>query len=215
MQTWMIAFHSYHGGYLDQAETTYLDEHCKTTFTFLNRWASYQILDTSDESTGEIHLEIKTIGILSGVNENSKRELQLLTVILRWQKTCVRTSVKRSLTHQFCSSLRDFETDRWRPATIQGHRQRWRNCRFDSNGISSHLEQQQFHWSAWHHAVDFRSNGEALSDIRVRWLPSLSPHRRLFARSRQCITKLCNRQTQPGRSLRPLWRAWRPQGPVG
>ncbi|WP_141735953.1 hypothetical protein [Oligoflexus tunisiensis] len=67
--TWMIVFHTYHGGYLDQAETTFLDENCKTTFTFLNRWASYQILDSSDEDTGEILLEIKTRRIISGINE--------------------------------------------------------------------------------------------------------------------------------------------------
>lgn len=73
--TWMIVFHTYYGGYLDQKEATYLDEKCKTSFTTVNRWAEYQILSSSNEGTGEIHLEIKTRRILAVTNENAPPEM--------------------------------------------------------------------------------------------------------------------------------------------
>ncbi|WP_141735954.1 hypothetical protein [Oligoflexus tunisiensis] len=73
--TWIRVFHTYYGGYLDQKETTFLDEKCKTVFTSVNRWASYQILSSSNEETGEIYLEIKTRRILAVTNENAPPEM--------------------------------------------------------------------------------------------------------------------------------------------
>ncbi|WP_141731183.1 hypothetical protein [Oligoflexus tunisiensis] len=63
---WMISYQTYYGGYLDQKETTFLDAKCKKSYTSLNRWATYRILDSSNEDTGEIHLEMKTRRILAG-----------------------------------------------------------------------------------------------------------------------------------------------------
>ncbi|WP_141735950.1 hypothetical protein [Oligoflexus tunisiensis] len=74
-QTWITVFHTYFGGYLRQTETTFLDEKCKSSYTSLNRWAEYSILNSSNEETGEIHLEMKTRRILSYTNENAPSEL--------------------------------------------------------------------------------------------------------------------------------------------
>ncbi|HET9237487.1 MAG TPA: hypothetical protein VFO10_09570 [Oligoflexus sp.] len=73
--TWIRVFHTYYGGYLDQKETTFLDEKCKTTFTSVNRWAEYQILDSSDQDSGELRLAIKTRRILTVTNENAPPEM--------------------------------------------------------------------------------------------------------------------------------------------
>ncbi|WP_141735910.1 hypothetical protein [Oligoflexus tunisiensis] len=74
-QTWTTVFHTYAAGYLRQTETTFLDEECKSSYTSLNRWATYSILSSSNEGTGEIHLEIKTRRVLSYTNENAPPEL--------------------------------------------------------------------------------------------------------------------------------------------
>ncbi|WP_141735955.1 hypothetical protein [Oligoflexus tunisiensis] len=74
-QTWITVFHTYSGGYLRQIETTFLDEECRSSYTSLNRWATYSILSSSNEASGEIHLELKTRRILSGTNENAPPEL--------------------------------------------------------------------------------------------------------------------------------------------
>lgn len=73
--TWIRVFQTYYGGYLDQKETTFLDDKCKTTFTSVNRWAEYQILDSSTEDSGELHLAIKTRRILTVTNENAPPEM--------------------------------------------------------------------------------------------------------------------------------------------
>lgn len=73
--TWTRIFHTYYGGYLDQKETTFLDDKCKTTFTSVNRWAEYQILDSSNEDSGEIHLAIRTRRVLTVTNENAPPEM--------------------------------------------------------------------------------------------------------------------------------------------
>lgn len=73
--TWIRVFQTYHGGYLDQKETTFLDDKCRTTFTSVNRWAEYQMLESSNEDSGEIHLAIKTRRILTVTNENAPPEM--------------------------------------------------------------------------------------------------------------------------------------------
>lgn len=72
---WVISFQTYYGGYLDQKETYFWDEKCKKTYTYLNRWATYRILDSSNEATGEIHLEMKTRRILQGTADFAPAEL--------------------------------------------------------------------------------------------------------------------------------------------
>jgi hypothetical protein len=73
--TWIRIFQTYYRGYLDQKETTFLDDKCKITFTSMNRWAEYQMLDSSNEDSGEIHLAIKTRRILMVTNENAPPEM--------------------------------------------------------------------------------------------------------------------------------------------
>ncbi|WP_141731314.1 hypothetical protein [Oligoflexus tunisiensis] len=74
--TWITVFQTYSGGYLDQKETTFLDETCKTSFTSVNRWATYQILSSPSEDTGEIKLAINTRRILSLTSDEAPPEMQ-------------------------------------------------------------------------------------------------------------------------------------------
>jgi hypothetical protein len=71
----MISYQTYYGGYLDLKETTFLDEKCKTSYTSVNRWVAYRFLSSSDEQTGEIHLEVKTRRILSYTSDWTPPEL--------------------------------------------------------------------------------------------------------------------------------------------
>lgn len=68
--TWTTVFHTYYNGYLEQTDAIYLDESCKTPFITLNRWASFKILDSSNEESGEYRLAITTERILRSVDEN-------------------------------------------------------------------------------------------------------------------------------------------------
>lgn len=62
-------FHTYHHGQFEQTETTYLDPECEKTFQGLNRFASFEILPSSDEESGELRLAIKTERIIDFVND--------------------------------------------------------------------------------------------------------------------------------------------------
>ncbi len=72
---WLTVFQTYADGYLDQKETTFLDENCKTSYTSLNRWATYQMLESSKSETGEIHLKIQTRRILASTSDYSPTEM--------------------------------------------------------------------------------------------------------------------------------------------